>query len=445
MNTQTGQHSRDLPAEIDETSDGDLAALTVAQPGSREGSGAGLGFSALTESSLAGFGVPKRTGTPEPWVRKLADDGMAYFYWNKITGDVSWSFPDNDSGSKGRARAMTASSTTSNSNKPTLTGRVRSDSATSQARGRDHNSAEHTSESDDSGVYSSDQEDGLSASEYSLGRRRALSLDNTVSRTPAMEPTDAERVAQSLQGALAPPSPDLVSDLSHIARDAISSVIQTNQSFSGSPRQAERVHTLDSLIRTVVIAVRNLLYISTPPTGQIPSHFIPRDTRDRHEVTASQALLKPVQRKVTATLSKLVLSARTMEYDSGPGAQETTSRIQSDAEELDRAIVTFAAEVQRSYSEHQLEGMGAKRVLGCFATSYLGLGLVGGGCAGIWKGFGWVPVDDNEELPQRVLGSNIFSEFKTHMASLQAKFGAFHSALKDRNDESRKCPHLISR
>lgn len=439
VNTQTGQHSRDLPAEIGETSDGDLAALTTIQSGSRAGLGNGLGFSALAESSLAGFGIPKRTGTPEPWVRKLADDGMAYYYLNKFTGEVSWSLPDNEgSANKGRPRAMTASSTTSNSNKPDLTGRARSNSVASQVRGRRESSAEHVSDSDDSGVYSSDQEDGLSASDHSQGRRRDLSQDDTASRTPAMELTDAERVAQSLQGALAPLSPDLVSDLSHVARDAITLVMQTNQSFSGLPRRAEYVHTLDSLIRAVVIAVRNLLYISTPPSGHIPTHLDPQDARDRHEVTASQALLKPVQRKVTATLSKLVLSARAMEYDSGPAAQETTSRIQSDAEELDRAIVTFVAEVQRCHSEHRFGGTGGKRIHGCFSAIYLGLGLVGGGCAGTWKGFGWVPVDDTEEVPQRILASNIFSEFKTHMASVQAKFGTFHSALKDKNNESQQ-------
>jgi len=419
--------------------------LTPIQSGSRAGPGNGLGFSALAESSLAGFGIPKRTGTPEPWVRKLADDGMAYYYLNKFTGEVSWSLPDNESSAnKGRPRAMTASSTTSNSNKPDLTGRARSNSAASQIRGRRESSAEHVSDSDDSGVYSSDQEDGLSASDHSQGRRRDLSQDDTASRTPAMELTDAERVAQSLQGALAPLSPDLVSDLSHVARDAITFVMQTNQSFSGLPRRAEYVHTLDSLIRAVVIAVRNLLYISTPPSGHIPTHLDPQDARDRHEVTASQALLKPVQRKVTATLSKLVLSARAMEYDSGPAAQETTSRIQSDAEELDRAIVTFVAEVQRCHSEHRFGGSGAKRIHGCFSAIYLGLGLVGGGCAGTWKGFGWVPVDDTEEAPQRILASNIFSEFKTHMASVQAKFGTFHSALKDKNNESRECPHSVS-
>ncbi|KAG6336113.1 hypothetical protein ID866_2979 [Astraeus odoratus] len=440
VNTQTGQHARDLPAEVDESPDGDLSALTTTQPGSRTGSGTGLGFTALTENSLAGFGVPKRTGTPEPWVRKLADNGMAYYYMNKLTGEVSWLLPDSESsGKKGRSRALTGSSTTSNFNEQNAGGRMRSDSATSQVRGRRdpyQSPTEHISDSDDSGAYSSDPEDGLSASGHSQNGRRDSSQDDTMGRSPALDLTDAERIARELQQALTPPLPDLVSDLSHVARGTIASVLQKNQLLSGLSRRAEHVQALDELVKAIVVAVRNLLYISTPPSAYIPNHLIPRDAQDRRDTMTSQTLLKPAQRKVTATLSKLVLSARAMEYDSGPAAHETVSRIKNDAEELDRAIVSFVAEVQRYHSEQQLVGAGAKRVQGCFSTVYLGLGLVGAGCAGTWKGFGWVPMDDNEESPQRLLASDVFSEFKTHMASVQAKFGTFHSALKNKSNES---------
>ena len=42
----------------------------------------------------AGFGIPKRTQTPEPWVRRLADDGMSYYYVNKYDGQISWTVPE---------------------------------------------------------------------------------------------------------------------------------------------------------------------------------------------------------------------------------------------------------------------------------------------------------------------------------------------------------------
>lgn len=377
-------------------------------------------------------------------MRRLADDGLSYHYWNKLTGQTSWTIPEAEGAVEtGRNRALTGSSTASSDlfNSPDedlAPTRLRSDSATSQTqRGQDrnHSKLENVSDSDDSGLYFSDHGDSPSASGRSHNDQD-LFEDEVVDRKPSVELTIAEKIAQSLQQSLAPPAPDLISDLSHIAHNAIVAVVQKNQSLVGISRRTEH-DQLDNLIRAVVTAVRDLLYISAPP-GHIPSSLIPRDARGRRETTASQALLKPAQRKVTATLSKLVLSARAMEYDSGPAAHETAFRISSDAEELDHAISTFVIEVQRCQNE-QLGGVGAKRVQGCFSTIYLGLGLVGAGCAGSWKGFGWVPLDDNDEAPQRILDGVVFSEFKMHMVSMQTRFGTFHSALKSIGDDCREC------
>ena len=442
VNTQTGQHSRDLPLDIDDTSDGGLAGLAASQSSARAGTGVGLGFGALAETALAGFGVPKRSGTPEPWARRLADDGMSYFYLNKLTGQVSWTLPETEvSAKKGRARALTSSSTASSDlfsshDEPDQITRSRSESAARQDRGireRRQSPPEHISDSDDSAVYSSDPDNSPSTSRSSQnGQREELAVEGS----PTLELTAAERIAQSLQQSIAPSAPELISDLSHIARDAITSVVQKNQSLAGVSGRSEHAQALDNLIRLVVVAVRNLLYVSAPLFGHIPSQLIPRDVRDRRETTAAQTLLKPAQRKVTATLSKLVLSARAMEYDSGPAAQETASRIESDAQELDRAIVAFVVEVQRYHSEQQQATVGAKRVQGSLSVIHVGLGLVGAGYGGTWKGFGWVPMDDTEEFPQTVLSSDAFSEFKTLMVSVQAKFGSLHTALRNRADES---------
>jgi len=394
------------------------------------------------EPSIAGFGIPKRSGTPEPWARRLADDGMSYYYRNKLTGQVSWTFPETEGVMKmGRNRALTSSSTASSDlfsspDEDLAPIRMRSDSATFQTRhtsDRNHSKLEYVSDSEDSCLYSPDHGDSPSVSGRSHSGQD-LFVDQ-IDKKPSVELTAAEKIAQSLQQSLAPPPSDLISDLSHIAHNAIAAVVRTNQSLVGISRRTEHGQ-LDNLIRTVVTTVRNLLYISAPP-GHIPSNLVPRDARGRRETTASQTLLKPAQRKVTATLSKLVLSARAMEYDSGPAAHETASRIESDAEELDRAIMTFVVEVQRCQNE-QLGDVGAKRVQGCFSPVYLGLGLVGAGYAGNWKGFGWVPLDDNDEVPQRILDGTVFSEFKTHMVSMQAKFGTFHNALRSIGDEYRE-------
>ncbi|KIJ17931.1 hypothetical protein PAXINDRAFT_175648 [Paxillus involutus ATCC 200175] len=455
VNTQTGQHSRDLPREVDDTSDGDLAGLTASQPSPRAGPGAGLGFSTLAETALAGFGVLKRTGTPEPWIRSLADDGMSYYYRNKLTGQMSWTLAGTEISAKNgrtRARALTTSSTTSSEfprshDELDAVARSRSNSATSQVGGgreRSRSTSRHVSDSDDSGIYSPDCDSSPSVSSRSQSGQRE-ELDRSVQRNPALELTAAEKIAQSLQQSLAPPPPDLVSDLSHVARSAIASIVQKNQSLTWFSRRSEHAQALDNLIRTVVVAVRNLLYVSAPPSGHIPSHLIPRDAPNRCETTASQTLLKPTQRKVTATLSKLVLSARAMEYDSGPAAHETASRIDSDAEELDRAIVTFVIEAQRYHNEQQQAVVGVKRVQGCFSAVYIGLGLVGAGCAGTWNGFGWVPMDDTEEFPQTILSSDAFLEFKTHMVSVQAKFVSFHTALRNKASGSQQQIWVASR
>lgn len=435
-----------MPLDIDDTSDSDLAALTASQSSARAGTSAGLGFGALAETTLAGFGVPKQSGTPEPWTRRLADDGMSYYYLNKQTGQVSWTLPDTEvSVKKGRARALTSSSTASSEmfgghDEPDQITGLRPDSAVRQdlvVRERSQSISEPISDSDDSAVYSSDPDNSPSTSRTSQnGQQDELAL--AVQGNHALELTAAERIAQSLQQSLAYPPPELVSNLSHVARNAIASVVQKNQSLNRISRRPEHAQVLDDLIRTVVVAVRNLLYISAPPSGHIPSQLIPRDARDRRGTTAAQTLLKPAQRKVTATLSKLVLSARAMEYDSGPAAQEAAFRIESDADELDRAIVAFIVEVQRYHSERQVT-VGAKRVQGCFSVVHVGLGLVGAGYGGTWKGFGWVPMDDTEEFPQTVLSSDAFSEFKTHMVSVQAKFGNLHTALRNRVNESREC------
>lgn len=413
--------------------------MTASQSSARAGTSAGLGFGALAETATAGFGVPKRSGTPEPWARRLADDGMSYFYLNKQTGQVSWTLPETEvSAKKGRTRALTNSSTASSE---FLSGHDELDRVTrsrsgSEARERSQSVSETISDSDDSVVYSSDPDNSPSTSRTSQNGQQD-ELAPSVQRNPALELTAAERIAQSLQQSLAFPPPELVSDLSHVARNAIASIVQKNQSLGGVSRRPDHTQALDNLITSVVVAVRNLLYISAPPSGHIPSQLIPRDARGRRETTAAQTLLKPAQRKVTATLSKLVLSARAIEYDSGPAAQETTSRIESDAEELDRAIVAFVVEVQRYHSEQQVT-VGAKRVQGCFSVIHVGLGLVGAGYGGTWKGFGWVPMDDTEEFPQTVLTLDAFSEFKTHMVSVQAKFGSLHTALRNRVNESRE-------
>ncbi|KAJ3858256.1 hypothetical protein EV359DRAFT_69158, partial [Lentinula novae-zelandiae] len=44
--------------------------------------------------SRPGFALPRRTDTPEHWIRRLADDGLSYYYLNQVNGSVQWTRPE---------------------------------------------------------------------------------------------------------------------------------------------------------------------------------------------------------------------------------------------------------------------------------------------------------------------------------------------------------------
>lgn len=251
-----------------------------------------------------------------------------------------------------------------------------------------------------------------------------------------MQLTSAERIAQSLQQALAAPPPELLTDLSAAAKSSIQAVIDNIQ-FGGAARRPNEDQRMDDLIYGVVFAVRNLLYVSAVPSGQIPSHLIPRNARDPHPPPSSQSPLKPAQRKVTATLSRLVLSARAMQYDSGSSLSETLNRIEVDAEELERAVLSFVLDVQRTQHNalpNSPESRPLKRLRGVFMTANIGLGLVGAGAAAGWKGFGWVSLDDEEEAPKRILGTEVVTELSAFAVRLDHNFSSLATAVRAPNE-----------
>jgi son of sevenless-like protein len=108
------------------------------------------------------------------------------------------------------------------------------------------------------------------------------------------------------------------------------------------------------------------------------------------------------------------------------------SRIQSDAEELEKALSTFVLEVQRT--QHAADGRPLKRLMGAFSTADLGLGLIGAGAAGAWKGFGWVPLANEHDLPKRLLTPDLTVELASLASRLDEKTTSFSYTL--RVDES---------
>ena len=357
---------------------------------------------------IAGFGIPRHTGTPEPWVRKLADDGMSYYYLNKTDGKVQLIRPQAPRQTLPPPMAKSSSQSSLQS----------SFSSTSQPR-LPHRRNRHSIYSDDSDVQPLDAlPSPRNAGETASSRERGQKPPSI--ETVAPDHTSAERIARSLQEALAPDPPEVVPQLSAIAKSAIDAVVN-NIRLRGLARRPEDDRRMDELINNVVLAVRNLLYISAVPTGQIPVDALPRGAREP-SAPASQSPLKPAQRKVTATLSRLVLSARAMQYDAGSLIADTLHRIEVDAEELEKAVFSFALHAQRTRDPASQEAKSLKRLYGVFGTSNIGLGLVGGGVAGRWKGFGWVAVSEPRSSSRRMLGPEVISELKLYLADLDEQF-----------------------
>ncbi|KAF8635804.1 hypothetical protein AX15_000011 [Amanita polypyramis BW_CC] len=417
LNTRTGQQSRDLPLEGEEEVVHSELTGFGSQPDSRPDTSSGLPYrnghaTSNGDQNVAGFDFFNRIKTPEPWIRRLADDGYTYYYLNKVDGSVQWTRPETSD----------------------ITPRDRSGSVSGQPPipAVHTSSSKQYNQSGDSSrlsVYSDDSDVQPTESQPRLRNNSTAKLKDIPSapagKSAAPDQTSAERIAKSLQQALTPPPPELVTELSAVVKHAIQVVVNNIQP-NDLTRRPEDDMKIDGLINNVVLAVRNLLYISATPTGQIPSNVLPHGYKDYR--LPSQSPLKPAMRKVTATLSRLVLSARAMQYDSGVMVNDTISRIQSDAEELEKAVSLFVLEVHRA--QHTVNARPLKRLRGAFSPSNIGLGLVGAGAAGTWRGFGWVPLGDEQTLPKRLLSPDIIVELGSLVSRLEEKTTSLSYALR---------------
>jgi son of sevenless-like protein len=392
----------------------------------------------------AGFGLPKRTGTPEPWVRRLTDNGMSYFYQNKLDGSVQWTLPGVNSTAPANGHtgihAQSDLGTTASDHPPqSLHG---SDSTYVQLGHNDATNNQGNVYSDDSDVDPVDKLAGFSRRHQSSGLVRGSdsqllpqpgSSQNATQPYPSLpadldpQLTSAEKLAHTLQYNLAPPPPESITTLSAIARQSVAAIVTVVQSHDPSDRLSSQT-LLEDRISDSVIAIRHLLYISSPPYGHVPSHLYHRDgpTSGPSIPQSVQAQLKPAQRRVTATLSKLVLAALASQYDAKSLTSEVSERMETDAAELDRALVTFVNEVQKIHN--QMPHAPSKRLFATLSPTNVGLGLMGAGAAGGWKGFGWVPIDSQLQ-PKRDLSADVLAELKVEIAEMEEKLVDLHSAV----------------
>lgn len=375
-----------------------------------------------TVSPEAGFGIPQRTRTPEPWSRRLADDGLSYYYLNKLDGSVSWTFP---------AATSTAASSVddhyggSASGSYVSSSRMRSDSAVSR-RERSYSTTDRGSNySDDSDVQPvqrSRAQSSASALKSPNGSQPNGSIAHapqSVSSVPELTP--AEQLAKVLQRALSSNPPETPHELQDHVQEAIAAVVDFLQSTSHA-RRPEHTREVNSRVLNVVTTVRNLLYVTATPTGHIPSHLYPRaSSHEARSAAAAQSLqthLKAAHRKVAGTLSKLVLSALAMQYDPALSVGDKPNRMESDAAELERSVVAFVGELLRYQKEHPPKSE-PKRLHGVFTPNNIGPSLPGAGSAGDWKGFGYVTAVQDRRSPRRVLDADVVVELKSVATSME--------------------------
>ncbi len=319
--------------------------------------------------------------------------------------------------------------------------RNRSDSAYARTGNNDGGTGNGNVYSDDSDVEPHDKVVVTSTKQPNLVH--AADSQTSLQPTPSYNPTQsrpsliadtsdppltsAEKLAQALQHALAPPPPDSVTALSALTRQSVAAIVTAVQSHDSSNRPLAQA-SLENRIADSVIAIRHLLYISSPPYGHVPSHLYPRDGAASSSSIPQllQAQLKPAQRRVTATLSKLVLAALAAQYDTKSFTSEVSERMETDAAELDRALVTFVTEVQKI--NDQVPHEPSKRLFAALLPTNVGLGLMGAGAAGGWKGFGWVGTDAQRQ-PRRDLSTDVLAELKATIAQLEEKLVDLHSTV----------------
>ena len=443
VNTQTGQHSQDLPQEPEDDREGDMTALSPTASRTSPGT---MGVVAAASSvrpiqdagAVAGFGLPQRSRTPEPWVRRLADDGLSYYYLNTLNGQISWTFPTSEpdeapppayssaapaNGVNGNGRLHSSGGVPDQS---AAINRMRSDStASSNTRDRSNSVLDGSSVySDDSDIHPFQRnraESSASVSRHPNGTSRAENVQNGTQARARVSLTPAEQMAQALQKVLASPPPLSPIELSDHVREAIDAVVEYLQS-TGSSRTTEEAREVDSRVLEVVTTVRNLLYVTATPSGHIPGHLYPRSQDGRTGLSnqALQSHLKASHRKVAGTLSKLVLSALAMQYDPVLSVADKPNRMESDATELERSVSAFVMEVQR-FREQHARGGDIKRLHGIFSTTNIGLGLPGAGIGGHWRGFGYVPAENVSRPPTKPLSGDVVTLLKLSAGTIETK------------------------
>ena len=359
---------------------------------------------------------------------------MSYYYVHTQTGHVRWTPPSPTSGPRNPHREDPNGRGTRID--PYNNGRTRTTSEAGRQLGQNIRRASVYSDHSEVNPYDDVRPTG--------GNIRPLPRPGLPAETEEvlLHPL---QIARRLQHELAPPPLPAITSYSEAACDAISAVVE---SFAERSRLASQQADPSEVVAQsaamahkvtlVVVAVRNLLYVSGTLTGPLPALANSHMGEDTDWVRSQ---IKPFQRKVTATLSKLVLSARAVNANPDWPSTTSTGRVESDAAELERAVTTFVYEIQRSAASQR-----AKRLQGVLLpgedAAGVGPGLIGAGAAGQWKGSGFVPLAAERAYPpQRKLGREVVSELSNLRLQAEDKIAAhFTSITQYKNASLRSTP-----
>ena len=352
---------------------------------------------ASTESTVAGFGLPKRSGTPEPWVKRLADDGMSYYYHNTLDASIRWTAPS----------PQFDSFPPESPSHPDL--RQRSDSSATRDR---------------VSVYSDDSD----INPLGILGRAAVdvhSMSNGVATTPTPEKQEEDtpdvRAAKELQTALQDQFsliPDSLEDLAQAARAAITDLL-------GAAFVTENNALVKDAVKRTTDAVRNLVYASSTLRGSLAS--LPPPYRG-DPLPSDIAELKNYHRRVTATMAKFFSAIRSL--DSDTVNDDTQNRLENEASEVERAITTFVNEVLRRRAPNPSARHVRALLRSADGRKGIGLELLGAGAAGTWKGFGFV------DTIQGRLGPDILVTVNHHKAKVDGALLQLESILPSGQGES---------
>ncbi|KAI6041442.1 ras GEF [Pisolithus marmoratus] len=435
-NTLTGQRSRDIPKEPDEdAADFAVMGLTTSQSSMRSGTGAELGLVPKPVTIAAPSVSTSHSPSPEvvPVGGQVSSSNSSFLDPQNTSVAATPVLPVADSTTPPVTRTIEA--TTSHNGLSSRVPGVLFNTWTAQLRQRSNSSPHllaHPERSRSGDRASPPLFSGRDNSHMFTPPRKGSRLkESTVgdeSEIPDLTPllplpqtASPDPVAQHPEF---PNFPESVPELLEHARHRISSIITHLQQF-GIPQLHDDQEIIDNLVEAAVTSIRDLLYVAGPP---FLGFGVRKDIRG-NAGHAAQRHLVPEQRRTIATLSKFMLSARAAFNIGSENGGDFITHLDSDAKELERAVVDFVSVAQGVL--HQFHGDGGQKHLrGYLDMPRTGLGKEGAGAAGSWKGFGWVSIDDNEEAPRRSLDRVSFSEFEAHVSRVRKKLKNFSDALQ---------------